>query len=320
VPPALHAALVVLLAIALDLLVGDPSNRLHPVAWIGRALAAGRSRICRGGRVRLLLGGAALTVAVTALAAGAGALVAALATALGPLGLLLQVVTLKSTVSLSGLARAARSVALALERGDLETARASLGWHLVSRPTARLDAGQVASGAIESVAENLTDALVAPVAFFLVFGLTGALAYRALNTADAMLGYREGALEYFGKVAARLDDVANLVPARLAALAIVVTAGSASAAAWRTMARDHARTASPNAGWTMAAMAGALGVTLQKPAAYRLGGGPMPGPAEIERSIVLVRRAAGVAVVGMIALKMALGTARDAGILALLSS
>ena len=291
-PTALHATLVVLLALAVDLTVGDPPNRAHPVAWIGGVLAAGRRRFCHGGAGALLLGGAALTLGVMVLAAGAGAAVEALAAALGPVGVLLQAIALKAALSLRGLAAAAREVAAALERGKLDLARATLGWHLVSRPTTALDAGQVASGAIESVAENLTDAVVAPVVFFLLLGLPGALAYRALNTADTMLGYREGALEYFGKVPARLDDVVNLVPARLAALGIVAASGVRAAAAWSAMVRDHARTASPNAGWTMAAMAGALGVTLDKPGAYRLGEGRAPGPADIELGIRLMVRAA----------------------------
>jgi len=295
VPTALHATLVVLLAVVLDLALGDPPNRVHPVAWMGRALAAGRRALGHGGPIALLLGGAGLTLGLMAIAAGAGAAVAALAGMLGPSGVALEAVALKSTLSLRDLARAARSVAAALERGDLDDARGRLGFHLVSRPTATLDAGQVASGAVESVAENLTDALVAPVVFFLLFGLPGALAYRALNTADTMLGYREGALEYFGKIAARLDDLANLVPARLAALAIVAAAGVRAPAAWSAMARDHVRTASPNAGWTMSAMAGALGVTLEKASTYRLGQGRAPGTADVERSVRLMTRAAGLA-------------------------
>ena len=291
-PTALHATLVVLLAVVLDLALGDPPSRVHPVAWMGRALAAGRRALGHGGPIALLLGGAGLTLGLMAIAAGAGAAVAALAGMLGPSGVALEAVALKSTLSLRDLARAARSVAAALERGDLDDARGRLGFHLVSRPTATLDAGQVASGAVESVAENLTDALVAPVVFFLLFGLPGALAYRALNTADTMLGYREGALEYFGKIAARLDDLANLVPARLAALAIVAAAGVRAPAAWSAMARDHVRTASPNAGWTMSAMAGALGVTLEKASTYRLGQGRAPGAADVERSVRLMTRAA----------------------------
>ena len=317
---ALHAALVVLLAVGLDLALGDPPNRWHPVAWIGRVLASGRALLCRGGPARLLVSGAALTLGVIALSGWAGDLLTTLASALGPAGLVLEAAALKATVSLRGLAAAARSVAAALERDALDQARARLGWHLVSRPTARLDAGQVASGAIESVAENLTDAFVAPVALFLVFGLPGALAYRALNTADTMLGYRDGALEYFGKVAARLDDAASFVPARMAALAIVVASGASAVGAWSAMARDHARTASPNAGWTMAAMAGALGVTLQKPGAYRLGRGPMPVAADIERSIRIAARAAALTLLGLMSLRIVLENSRPGSILAMLAS
>jgi adenosylcobinamide-phosphate synthase len=194
-----------------------------------------------------------------------------------------------------GLFDAAAAVGGPLARGDLPAARTALAWHLVSRPTGALDAEHVASGAVESVAENLTDAYAAPVAFFLAFGLPGAALYRAVNTADAMLGYRDGPLEHFGKVAARLDDALNVVPARLAALAIVVAAplgGGSAAGAWRALRRDRARTASPNAGWTMSAIAGALGVTLEKPGSYRLGDGRAPRPADIARAVRIVAVAA----------------------------
>src|SRR5262249_4714871 len=154
---------------------------------------------------------------------------------------------------------------------------------------------------------NLTDAFVSPLVFYLLLGLPGAFAYRALNTADSMLGYREGALEYFGKVAARLDDVANLVPARLAALALVVTAGRRAGAAWSMMRRDHARTPSPNAGWTMATMAGALGVTLAKPGVYRLGDGPEPSAGDIGRAERRVAGAVALILVIAISLTMLVG-------------
>ena len=172
--------------------------------------------------------------------------------------------------------------------GDLHAARALAGRDLVSRDTSLLDAGEVASAAIESVAENLTDSLVAPLLYYLVAGLPGAWAYRVINTADAMVGYRTGRLEYLGKVAARLDDVVNLLPARLAALALVMAARVAGAdgrGARAVLSRDHARTASPNAGWTMSAMAGALGVTLAKRDAYRLGDGTSPDASDVARAV-----------------------------------
>lgn len=290
-PSPLHAGLVVALALALDLAVGDPPNRLHPVAWMGRALDAGRRLLCRGRPPALLLGGAALTLSVMALAAGGGAAIASAAAAIGAGGLVLESIALKSTLSPRGLARAARAVATALSRGDLDAGRVRLGRHLVSRPTATLSVEEVASGAIESVAENVTDAVLAPIVFYLALGLPGALAYRALNTADTMLGYRQGKLEHFGKIAARLDDVANLLPARLAALALVVAAGRRAPSAWATMIRDRHRTASPNAGWAMSAMAGALGRALAKPGAYRLGQGGLPNVADIETSIGIAARA-----------------------------
>ena len=292
--PARHAVAVVLLAVAIDLAFGDPPNRWHPVAWIGRALSAGRERLCHGSPTVLFVSGGALTLGVIALAAVAGGLVAMLAHVLGAAGVLVQAVALKSTLALRDLARAARGVASALAANDLAGARTQLGFHLVSRPTAALDSSQVASGAIESMAENFTDAFVAPLLFYLVLGLPGALAYRALNTADTMLGYHDGPLEYFGKLAAKLDDLANLIPAPLAAVAIVAAAGHTARAAWSVMIRDHDRTASPNAGWTMSATAGALHVTLEKPAAYRLGHGRPPTASDIDRSIRLVTLASAI--------------------------
>lgn len=232
--------------------------------------------------------GAALALGAAALAGLAGALVSALARRLGWVGLPFEALALASLFSLRGLAAAARRVADALARGDLAGARALVGRHLVSRPTAALGAGQVASATVESVAENLTDSVVAPLAFYLAFGLAGAAVYRAVNTADAMVGYREGALEHFGKAAARLDDVLSFLPARLAGYAIVagaLGAGASAARALAVMRRDRAATASPNAGWTMAAMAGALGVTLEKSGAYRLGDGAPPVAADIARAL-----------------------------------
>ena len=292
--PALHAVCVVALAVAADLALGDPPNRWHPVAWMGRALTGGRARWCHGSPTVLFVAGGCLTLGVMALAALAGGIVALIAGALGVAGLALEAAALKSTLALRGLARAARAVAAALAAGDLDGARASLGHHLVSRPTAALDASQVASGAIESVAENLTDSFVAPLLFYLAFGLPGALAYRALNTADTMLGYHDGPLEHFGKLAARLDDLANLIPAPAAALAIVLAAGLNIRNAWHVMLRDQSNTASPNAGWTMSAMAGALAVTLEKPNTYTLGAGRRPDANDIERSLRLFARAAGI--------------------------
>jgi adenosylcobinamide-phosphate synthase len=294
VTPALHAVSVVALAVAVDLALGDPPNRWHPVAWMGSALARGRERWCHGSPPVLFVAGGCLTLGVMTLAALGGGIVTLVADALGLAGLALEAAALKSALALWGLARAGGEVATTLAAGELDAARASLAHHLVSRSTAALEPRQVASGAIESVAENLTDSFVAPLLFYLTLGLPGALAYRALNTADTMLGYHDGPLEHFGKLAARLDDLANLIPAPLAGLSIVLAAGPTWRTAWSLMLRDHAKTASPNAGWTMSAAAGALGVTLEKPNHYRLGSGRGPQATDIARSVKLVARAAAI--------------------------
>ncbi len=282
------AAAALAVAVALDLLFGDPPNRLHPVAWMGGALGVGRRGLCRGGRARLLVGGAVLTLAVAGAAALGGEVITALAARLGMVAPLIEGAVLSLLLSLRGLVAAARGVAAALAGGDLDAARVALAQHLVSRPTATLARDEVASAVVESVAENLTDAFVAPLCFYLAFGLAGAAAYRAVNTADAMIGYRDGALEWFGKVAARLDDALNFVPARLAAAALVVgaaIAGENARVAVRVLWRDGARTASPNAGLTIAAMAGALGLTLAKRGAYRLGDGRAATEADVSRAV-----------------------------------
>jgi adenosylcobinamide-phosphate synthase len=308
---------VLLLALAIDLVLGDPPNRYHPVAWIGRLLGAGQRRLCHGSPARLLVGGALVTIGVAGLTGVAAALVSRLAAGLGIAGLLLEALALTCLLSLRDLIGAARSVARDLDRGDLSAARRAVGYHLVSRPTAELDESQVASATIESVAENLTDSLVAPVCFFLAGGLVGAAIYRVINTADSMLGFRRGPLEYFGKIAARLDDLLNLIPARVAGLSLVAgatLAGESGGGALAVLRRDCRRTESPNSGWPMAAMAGALGVALEKPGAHRLGVGALPLAADVERAIKVVAAASAVSVAFAVAVFVAgatvLGPAR----------
>jgi adenosylcobinamide-phosphate synthase len=255
---------------------------------MGAALQAGRRRLCRGSPAQLLAAGAALTVGVAIAAAAAGWGVALAAARLGLVGIVVEAVALKTMLAARGLAAAAETVASSLARDDISAARAAVGWHLVSRTTGQLDAPHVASAAIESVAENLTDSVLAPFFFYVVLGLPGVAAYRAINTADALFGYREGALEHFGKAAARLDDLLNFLPARLAALVLVLAAGLGGGdprGAWTCLWRQHERTASPNAGWTMAAMAGALAVRLEKPGHYVLGDGRWPEVADVRASL-----------------------------------
>jgi adenosylcobinamide-phosphate synthase len=280
-------ALVLALALALDLLLGDPPNRLHPVSWLGNLLVWGRRRLRARSAAGQLAAGTVLVGAVVAAAAGPAALVNRWDPRWVWPGVLVEAWLLKCAFAVRGLFAAVGSVERALAAGDLEGARAAAGRDLVSRPTAELSGGEVAAAAVESLAENLTDSVVAPLLFFAVGGLPAAWAYRAANTADAMIGYRTAELEYLGKAAARLDDALSYVPARLAALALLAGAwlgGGSAGRAWAIMRRDSGLCASPNAGRTMATMAGALGVRLDKRGHYRLGDGPLPSVADIGRA------------------------------------
>lgn len=276
------------LAVAIDVAFGDPPSRLHPVAWMGKVIALAERMAPQQGAVSQFAYGLLIVAALPAVAGAAAFFASQGLHAAGDVAYLLGgAVLLKSTFSVRMLGREALKVAHRLRSGELAEARQELT-ALVSRDTASLGPGLAASAAIESAAENATDSFVAPWLAFAVFGLPGAFAYRALNTMDAMIGYH-GRYEYLGKAAARLDDLANLVPSRITGLAIVAASalGQASArGAWRLMWRDHARTESPNAGWTMAAMAGALGVRLEKPGHYVLNlGAPDPGPREVSASV-----------------------------------
>ena len=275
--------LVLLLALLLDLTLGEPPNRLHPTVWIGQTVALAE-RIAPGpedSHFIQLAAGVVMALLVPAMWGAAAWAAAYGLMQLHPLAYLVVVaMLLKTTFSVRMLHRVAAGIGRILSAGDIGEARRQMS-ALVSRDTSQLSLGQMAAGAIESVAENITDGVVGPLLAFALFGLPGAVAYRAINTLDSMVGYH-GRYEYLGKASARLDDLINLMPARLAAgLLWVSTAllpGMGSGRAWTIMIAHRGRTESPNAGWTMAAMAGGLGVTLEKVGHYSLGD-PAPEPA-----------------------------------------
>jgi adenosylcobinamide-phosphate synthase len=267
-------------AAAIDRILGDPPNRWHPVAWMGSFIRWGERHAPAAGRAARFVYGAALVLAGTVVFTLPVVLLSIVARRLGPVVyVVIAAPLLKTTFTHWGLIRAAGTVERALQAGDLVEARRLVSWHLVSRDTSALTDELVAAAAVESVAENVTDGFVAPLCYFLLFGVPGAWVYRFCNTCDSMLGYRDPEHEYLGKFAARLDDLLNWAPARLTGLLMTSAAWLAredATNAWRTMWRQRRRTASPNAGWTMCAMAGALNVTLEKVGHYRLEGGAAP--------------------------------------------
>ncbi|MCX5999486.1 MAG: cobalamin biosynthesis protein [Chloroflexi bacterium] len=264
---------ILLIALALDLVFGEFPNPVHPVYWVGQIISLELKLAPRRGRWGPLLFGAAMVlVTVAVLAAGTYFLLNFLSSWNTAAYVVVSGLLLKATFSIKGLRRAALKVKRALEDSDAVRARLELR-ALVSRDTSQLDEPLMISATIESVAENAGDSFVAPLLYFLVLGVPGAVAYRVANTFDAMIGYH-GEYEYLGKVAARLDDVLSFIPARLSALLIVAAASLRrrnGKRAWRLMLRDHGRTESPNAGWPMSAMAGALGTRLEKVGYYQIG-------------------------------------------------
>jgi adenosylcobinamide-phosphate synthase len=307
--PALTGPLVLALAVGLDLALGDPAGWPHPVRWMGAVLAAGEraARGLGGGRLFLRGAGIVLALALPLAVWGITHAILGLAGGLQPwLGAGLSAYLAYTCLSLKGLARAAGGVGRHLAAGDLEGARSAVA-HIVGRDCAALDGPGVATAAVESAAENASDGVVAPLFYLALGGPALGLAYKAVNTADSMIGYRDDRYTDLGWAAARLDDLANWVPARLTALLLTAAAaltGLSAKGAWRVARADARRHPSLNAGWPEAAVAGALGVALGGPVHYGGvlharpvlgGGGGAPGARDVARAVRLLWLAGGMA-------------------------
>jgi adenosylcobinamide-phosphate synthase len=305
----LDPLLVLLLAMAIDVVAGDPAwlyRRVpHPVEILGRLIALVEARWNRpllSDEARARLGAtSAMTVTAGAFALGWGV-------AYGlrelPQGWVIEAALASNLIAFRSLDDRVRAIAAALP-ASLEAGREAVS-HIVGRDPDTLDAHGVARAAIESLAENFSDGVVAPVFWYVVLGLPGLLAYKAINTMDSMIGYRTPRHEAFGRAAARADDVANWVPARMAGRLIALAAYALPAfdgkRAFQVMFKDARQHASPNAGWPEAAMAGALDVALAGPRSYDgisrddawIGGGRRDATASDIRGALTLYRAAGV--------------------------
>ncbi len=264
------------LAFLVDWLVGDPDwlyqrrrwSLPHPVAVMGW-LAAWLEKRFNAGRFRLIKGAIGWSILVLSTAIAGWLLQWALAQA--PYGWLGLVVIASMFLAFNSLARHVAKVADGLDEG-LEAGRLAVS-HIVGRDPSQLDQHAVARASIESLAENFSDGVIAPLFWFAVAGLPGLMAYKAINTLDSMWGYRCERYERFGKAAARIDDAANWLPARLSGFLIVtacfISRTASAGHAWRAMRRDASKHNSPNAGWPEAAIAGGLGIRLAGPRWYK---------------------------------------------------
>jgi adenosylcobinamide-phosphate synthase len=288
-----------LLGYVADLAFGDP-RRGHPVAGLGQAMAALERPLYVDHRPAGALHVGLAVGIVVSVSAGAERL-------LRGRPVLHTVVTAAATWAVLG-GRSLRAEAAAIDgqlrRGDLPAARVQIT-HLVGRDPSTLDDAGIARACVESVAENTSDAVVGPLVWGALAGLPGLVGYRTINTLDAMIGHRSQRYLRFGWAAARLDDIANLLPSRVSAAVVLALAplfGGSTAAAWRVVRRDAGRHPSPNAGPVEAAFAGALGLTLGGVNTYgntvedrgTLGDGPSPRPADIPRAARLSAAVGGV--------------------------
>lgn len=264
---------ILVIALVLDRALGEPPNTFHPTAYLGRGIAFLSRKL--GDR---RLHGAALYLAVAPPFAGVVYLLASLAM---PLGFFLSAALLKLQFSWRGLRDHAHPVALFLEKGELDKAREAVAY-LVGRDTASLGERHVASAAVESVGESSVDGIIAPMFYYLVFGaafgaplgVAAAALYRATNTLDSMVGYKKEGLGNLGLCSARMDDLLNYLPARLGAALLIASSlliGRDYRNALAVYLRDRGKTPSPNSGHPIAALAGALGVQLEKIGYYKIG-------------------------------------------------
>jgi len=283
---AFAPAIALALAVAWDRCLGEPRDAWHPVAWFGRALRPVGTWLRGLGNGPAFVGGA-LTWSTCTLLLGALAWTLEIHVRRWPTWLAapLLAIALKPCFAWRMLGDEVRAVGSALDDG-LDAGRERLS-RLVSRDVTQLDAATVRESAIETLAENLNDSLIAPLFWFALFGLPGAVVYRVANTLDAMWGYR-GAWEWAGKWSARADDALSWLPARLTAALLLP-----KPALWRALSAEAVMTASPNSGWPMGAMALRLGVRLRKPGLYALNReAPSPDAADLACALSVATRAA----------------------------
>ncbi len=285
-----ESLVVFLLAIAFDILLGEPPAKVHPVVWIGKFIAFLRAH-ARPTRAS----GIALAIVVIAATVLSGHLAVKAAGYVPLLPLLVSAYLFKSTFAIRCLLQVSRDIGQMIDR-DMDEAKSMLP-ALVGRDTTSLTRAQASSAVIESLSENYVDSILSPIFYYLLFapfglGLEAALAFKAISTMDSMIGYKTRGLKELGFAGAKLDDLANYIPARLSILLIALARPARALAALRAALRYHSATPSPNSGWPMAALAGALNIRLEKPGYYVLvEDGEEPETSDVPRALLLMQTA-----------------------------
>lgn len=264
----MSSMIVAVVAFLIDALIGDPRSKFHPVVLIGNLISALEKFLRRNNDSpdKKIFKGGVLVFVVVMISLLVGGVIEIFTLQLPSLAaqIFIQALVLSFMISPRSLADAGREIYFLLERENLVLAREKVGW-IVGRDTQNLSESEISRATVETVAENTVDGIISPLFFFALGGLPLAVAYRAINTMDSMLGYKNEKYFYFGRVAARLDDVANFIPARLTGFlfigaAIILHLNYKNA--FKMMKRDAAKHPSPNGGWAEATVAGALNIRL----------------------------------------------------------
>ena len=276
-----ESVVIVAFALLLDFLVGDPKTKYHPTSWIGKLIAS-LVPFTKSNSVRKELIGGILLVSVIVVTVCTVLVVLDIGISLLTIDIVSLIVSiavgsilLKTTIAIRGMQKHALAVVDAVEKGDLGSARNHLSM-IVKRDTKNLDKNHILSGVLESVSENTVDGVTGPLFYYAIFGLPGAFVYRAINTIDSMVGYKTDLFKNVGWFGAKCDTVLNYLPSRLTALVMILGAlilGYNWKESLYIMKRDSRKLESPNAGFPMAALAGALGTRLEKMNYYTIGNG-----------------------------------------------
>lgn len=279
--------IILFLAIIFDRIIGELPESIHPTVWIGKLIAflenIFKSTNCKNKYRDFLFG--SLATFITLLVVGVIAFFVDKCIMLlpSPLNYIIYGFLLSTTIGYKSLFEFCKKPIEYIKNGDLEGARKAVQ-HIVSRDASKLDKEHVLSAAVESLSENITDSIIGALFYAIFFGLPGAFVYRAINTLDAMIGYKNEKYLWYGKLAARLDDIANFIPSRIAGILLIITApfykGDVKKAIYGFL-KEANKVPSPNSGYTMATLANALYITLEKIGYYKLGSGKI----DVEKSL-----------------------------------
>lgn len=277
----IESTLIVFFALALDLAVGDPRNKFHPTAWIGSIIAKLTPHAKNSSKNLEKLGGIFIILIISGIVTSLmifldiGIKLITVDYVYLIISVIVCGVLLKITIAIKGMERHALAVVTAIEQNSISSARDNLSM-IVKRNTKNLDKNHVFSAVIESISENTVDGITGPLFYYALFGLPGAFVYRVINTADSMIGYKTDIFKNIGWFGANCDKILNYIPSRLTGFIMILSAmilGNDWRKSYEIMIRDGRNTQSPNAGYPMAAIAGALGVKLEKINHYSLGDG-----------------------------------------------